>query len=253
MPGRMRVLLVDDETKGLELLRMRLVEDGYDVQTASVGTDGLRRAYDEHPDVIMLDLLMPGMDGLEVCRRLRDMTDAVIVFVTVKGSTEDIVRGFQAGADDYVVKPYNYAELRARLEARLRRRSEGQALPPIRLAQGEAVLIADPSRRLVFIQDGRSVQLTPKEFELLQFMVRNRGRVLSAEAILANVWGPGYEDEGDLVKQFIHRLRSKLEPDPSTPEYIVTIRGSGYTFEEDTRPVRREKEQVDSQAARSAA
>ena len=109
-------------------------------------------------------------------------------------------------------------------------------MPPVRLAKSEALLMADPDRRLVFISDGRAVQLTPREFELLQYMLRNRGKVLSARAILANAWGPEYAGEDTLVKQFIHRLRVKLEPDPASPEYIVTIRGSGYAFEEDTRP-----------------
>jgi DNA-binding response OmpR family regulator len=230
-----RVLIIDDELRTLELLAMRLAEDGYLVEKASTGEQGLRMAYGFHPDVVILDVIMPGMDGLQVCQQLRVMTDAVILFVTVRSRTEDIVRGLRAGADDYVIKPYKYQELRARIKACLRRRKE-TALPPLRLAQGEAILSADPSRRLVFLNDGRSVQLTPTEFDLLEYLINNQGRVLSADAILANVWGPGYSGEHQLVKQFIYRLRSKLEPDPSDPEYILTVRGSGYTFEEDTKP-----------------
>lgn len=238
MTGRIRILLIDDDIKGLEILRLSFVRDGYEVMTANSGAEGLRQAYNHHPDAILLDRIMPGMEGLDVCRRLREMTDAVIIFLSVKGVTDDVVRGLQSGADDYVVKPCKYAEVKARLEACLRRRSASAPVQPVRLAHGEAFLVSDPSRRLVFVDDGRSVQLTPKEFDLLQFLIRHRGRVLSPVTILANVWGPEYVSERDLVKQFIHRLRAKLEADPSQPGHIVTIRGSGYSLEEDTKPIR---------------
>ncbi|HEY46584.1 MAG TPA: response regulator transcription factor [Anaerolineae bacterium] len=235
MQSRTRVLIIDDEYKTLEILGMRLSQDGFEVTTATTGEAGLKLAYETHPDAILLDIIMPGIDGFKVCRRLREVTDAVIMLVSVKGDSDDVIRGLHSGADDYIVKPYNYLELLARLYACLRRRADAK-LPPLRLQRGEAVLITDPSRRLVFINDGRSVQLTPKEFELLRYLVKNQGRVLSADAILSNVWGPEYKGERDLVKQFIYRLRNKLEADPSKPEYIVTVRGSGYAFEEDTRP-----------------
>jgi DNA-binding response OmpR family regulator len=215
---------------------LRLEEEGFDVQTAADGPSGLRKAYDWHPDAILLDVVMPGVDGFETCRRLREMTDAVIVVVSVRGQDHEIIRGLEAGADDYVVKPFDFHLLRARLLACLRRGADSRPMAPVRLAKTEALLMADPDRRLVFISDGRSVQLTPREFELLQYMLRNRGRVLSPEAILRNVWGPEYAGEHGLVKQFIHRLRMKLEPDPGSPEYIITIRGAGYAFEEDTKP-----------------
>ncbi len=235
MQSRTRVLIIDDEYKTLELLGMRLRQDGFEVTTATSGELVLKFAYETHPDAILLDVKMPGMDGLRACRHLREVTDAVIIFVTVKGDREDIIRGLHMGADDYIVKPYSYQELLARLSACLRRRADSKLLP-LRLQRGEAVLIADPTRRLVFIEDGRSVQLTPKEFALLKFLVKNSGKVLSADEILTNVWGLEYQGERDLVKQFIYRLRNKLEPDPSKPEYIITVRGSGYAFEEDTRP-----------------
>lgn len=235
MDGRTRVLIIDDDYKTLEILGMRLSQDGFEVTTATTGEMGLKLAYETHPDAILLDIIMPGMDGFNACSRLREVTDAVIMLVTVKGVSEDVIRGLHSGADDYIVKPYNYQELLARLNACLRRRADSK-LPPLRLQRGEAALITDPSRRLVFINDGRSVKLTPKEYELLRYLVENRGRVLSADAILTNVWGPEYKGERDLVKQFIYRLRNKLEVEPSKPEYIVTVRGSGYAFEEDTRP-----------------
>lgn len=236
MSGRTRLLLIDDDARLGEILRLRLEEEGFEVQTATDGPRGLRLAYDWHPHAILVDVVMPGVDGLETCRRLREMTDAVILVISVRGQDHEIIRGLEAGADDYVVKPFDFQLLRARLLACLRRGADSRPMAPVRLAKTEALLMADPDRRLVFISDGRSVQLTPKEFDLLQYMLRNRGRVLSPEAILQNVWGPEYGGENGLVKQFIHRLRVKIEPDPGFPEYIVTIRGSGYAFEEDTRP-----------------
>jgi len=234
--GRARILIIEDDAPYSEILRMRLEEEGFEIRQTGDAASGMRAAYDWHPAAILLDVVMPGLDGFEACQRLREMTDAVIIITSVHGRDEDIVRGLDAGADDYVVKPFDYQVLRSRLLACLRRGSDARPMSPVRLAKSEALLMADPERRLVFISDGRAVQLTPREFELLQYLLRNRGKVLSARAILANVWGPEYAGEDTLVKQFIHRLRTKLETDPASPEYIVTIRGSGYTFEEDTKP-----------------
>ncbi|NIM92151.1 MAG: response regulator [Anaerolineales bacterium] len=231
-----RILVIDDEIKVLKILSTRLRMDGFDVFTASTDMAGMRLAYEMHPDVIVLDIIMPGVDGFEVCQRLRTLTDAIIILVSGRRYTEDIVHGLRVGADDYMVKPYNYKELVARMRAFLRRRANAP-IPPFRLTHGEALLVADASRRLIFINDGRSVYLTPKEYDLLVYLVKNQGKVLSADALLANVWGPEYRGEHHLVKQFIYRLRNKIEQDPSNPEFIVTIRGSGYTFEEDTRPI----------------
>jgi DNA-binding response OmpR family regulator len=233
MAGRIRVLVIEDEYKTLELLALRLQEDGFEVLKATSGTVGLKIAYESHPDAIILDVMMPGMDGFEVCRRLRDMTDAVILFGTARGQIEDIVHGLQLGADDYIVKPYAYQELRARLTACLRRRHTAEKPAPVLGASGAVFWLTDPSRREVFI-DGRIVQLTPKEFELFRYLAKNQGKVLSTDAILANVWGPEYAGERSLVKQYIYRLRCKLEPDSSEPRCIFTLRGSGYMFEGDS-------------------
>src|SRR3990172_470567 len=192
MNGKKRLLVIDRDLRFGEVLQLRLQDDGFEVQQAADGQNGLRMAYDWHPNAILIEANLPGVDGFEACRRLRDMTEAVIIIVSAKGRDHEIIRGLEAGAD--------------------------------------------PDRRLVFVSDGRSVQLTPREFDLLQYLLRNRGRVLTPEAILANVWGPEYSGEETLVKQFIHRLRMKIEPDPANPEHIVTIRGSGYALEEDTRP-----------------
>ena len=231
MAKKTRVLVIDDDVTLANLLGMLLEKDGIEALTASNGPEGLRAARREKPDAIILDIMMPGMSGYEVCRRLRKFTDAVIVFVSVKSDTENIVRGLHLGADDYVVKPYTYQELSSRLMACLRRLS-ADALPPVYKASSEIMFVTDPDRRLVFINN-QETQLTPTEFEVLKYLIKNQGKVLSADAILANAWGPEYIGERELVKQFIYRLRSKLEPDPKDPKYIQTVRGSGYVFEVD--------------------
>jgi DNA-binding response OmpR family regulator len=233
MAGRIRVLVIEDEYKTLELLALRLQEDGFEVLKATSGKIGLKMAYESHPDAIILDVMMPGMDGFEVCRRLRDMTDAAILFGTARGQIEDIVHGLRLGADDYIVKPYAYQELRARLTACLRRQRTAEKPAPVLGGSGNVLWLTDPSRREVFIS-GRIVQLTPKEFELFRYLAKNQGKVLSPDAILANVWGPEYAGEHSLVKQYIYRLRCKLEPDSSEPQCIFTLRGSGYMFEGDS-------------------
>jgi DNA-binding response OmpR family regulator len=235
MQGKTRVLIIDGEVLVQNLLGLLLEGDGFEVFSALSGARGLELARQAVPEAIILDVRLPDMDGFEVCQRLRKTTDAVILFATAKDNKEDVVRGLQLGGDDYVVKPYCYEELVARLKACLRRQKADRRPTFVRSAQGEGLLL-DPSQRVVFIENGESVQLTPKEFELLRFMVEKRGQVLSADDILSNVWGPAYVGEKDLVKQFIRRLRSKLELDPSDPQSIVTIRGSGYAFEEVTKP-----------------
>lgn len=231
MATKTRVLVIDDDVTLANLLCMLFEKDGFEAISAPNGPDGLRLARKEKPDAIILDIMMPGMHGYEVCRRLRKITDAVIVFVSVKGRTEDIVRGLHLGGDDYVVKPYTYEELSSRVQACMRRRTKDN-LPPVYKASSEVMLVTDPERRLVFINN-KETQLTPTEFEVLKYLIKNQGKVLSADAILANAWGPEYVGERELVKQFIYRLRSKLELDPKDPKFIQTVRGSGYVFEAD--------------------
>jgi len=224
-----RVLVIDDDIMLSNMLALLLETDGFEVAAANSGQDGLNLAEQLEPDAIVLDIKMPGMNGFEVCRRLREKSDAAILFASVRNKPEDIVRGLRVGGDDYVVKPYTYQELSSRLMACLRRRRAG--MPPAVLeASGEVMLVADPDRRLVFVND-QEIQLTPTEFEVLMYLMKNKGRVLSQDAILANAWGPEYLGDQSLVKQFVYRLRNKLEPEPSEPYYIVTVRGSGYVFE----------------------
>lgn len=224
-----RVLVIDDDVTLANLLCMLLEKDGYQATVTNSGEEGLRVAGQLNPDAVILDIMMPGMSGYEVCRKLRQMTDAVIIFVSVKGSTADIILGLQMGGDDYVTKPYTYVELANRLQACLRRRGTTK-LPSVLKAAKNLMLVTDPDRRLVFV-DNQETQLTPTEFEVLKYLMKHQGKVLSPDAILANAWGPEYVGAHELVKQFIYRLRSKLEPDPSNPSYILTVRGSGYVFE----------------------
>ncbi len=229
MPRRFRVLIVDDQQDVLILLRAMLTAEGFDVVEAQDALTALRVAYQTHPDVILLDVMMPDVDGFEACRRLRDMTDVPIIFVTAKGSIQDVVRGLSLGADDYVVKPFDKSELISRLTACLRRTGEhvdekGEFVFPA------ASIILDCDRHELMIGT-RTVYLTPKEFEVLRLLIRHAGKVLSADAILTRVWGPEWIGEPDLVKQYIYRLRQKIETDPRSPRHLHTVRGAGYYFD----------------------
>ena len=229
-----KILIVDDDAASLNLLRMHLERDRFAVLTAGSGTEGLRLAYEHKPDAVILDVRMPGMDGHEVCGRLRDISDAAILFVTVLKAPQDIVRGLELGADDYIIKPFNYDELSARLQACLRRRA-AQRRRAVAAGTPPFPWSLDLGRREV-VQGSKRVQLTPKEFEVLKFFLDHPDKVLAADEILTQLWGPTYVGDPDLVKQFVYRLRAKLEDNPSEPQYLVTVRGAGYAFEPDTRP-----------------
>ena len=223
------VLVIDDEAGARNMLRIALTAEGFSVVLAEDAVSGLRAAYQHHPDAILLDVMMPDVDGYEACRRLREMTSTPILFLTAKGSIEDIVRGFSLGADDYIVKPFNIAELKYRLKGCLRR-SEDQGGHKSEVLFPAPSIMLDCERHELMIED-RTVYLTPKEFEILRLLVRHAGKVLSADAILVHVWGSERIGEPDLVKQYIYRLRQKVEPDPDAPKYIHTVWGSGYYFD----------------------
>ena len=229
MRRRFRILVIDDEPDMLGMLQRLLSREGFEVVVAQDALSGLRAAYKNHPDAILLDVMMPNVDGFEACRRLREMTDVPIVFVTAKGLIEDIVRGLSLGADDYVVKPFETTELVSRLTACLRRAGERTAEKSDFLFPADSVVL-DCGRHEMVIGE-RTVYLAPKEFEVLRLLVRHTGKVLSADAILTRVWGPEWIGEQDLVKQYIYRLRQKLEGDPSSPRYLHTVRGEGYYFD----------------------
>ena len=231
MRRRFRILVVDDNPDVLKMLRMMLEAEGFEVVEAPDALSALRAAYRTRPDAVLLDVMMPELDGFEVCRRLRDMTDAPIIFVTARGAIDDIVRGFSMGGDDYVTKPFDRSELLSRLRACLRRVAEGaNGSAEILFPTGSMML--DCGRHELVMGD-RAIGLTPKEFEVLRLLVRHAGKVLSTKAILVRAWGPERIGDPDLVKQCIYQLRQKIEPDPRSPRYLHTIRGEGYFFDVD--------------------
>lgn len=224
-----KILVVDDDPILLQLIGTSLKQDNYEVIIASNGEEGLRLLSELKPHLIILDIMMPTMDGWEICSRVRKISTVPIVMLTALGSEEDIVRGLRAGADDYLVKPFRRDELLARVSAVLRRTSmpPPSAKAPLRFGNGE--LIIDPTDRQVTL-NGAEIELTPTEFDLLLFMAHRAGRILSTEFIFENVWS--YDSDANLesVKWYMWRLRKKIEKKPSSPKYIITERGVGYRF-----------------------
>jgi DNA-binding response OmpR family regulator len=223
-----RILVVDDEARYVRLMEANLVSAGYEVITASSGTEALDLVDKKHPDLVLLDVMMPGIDGIEVCRRIRRFSNVPIIMVTAKGSENDRVRGLDAGADDYIVKPYAATELLARVRAVLRRAEiSDNSFQASVFTHGD--LRVDYARAKVFLRDDE-IQLSATEYRLLLQFVRNLGRVMTSEELLSNVWGPGYRNDKEILWVSISRLRQKLEDDPKNPEYIVTRQGLGYTM-----------------------
>jgi len=235
-----KVLVVDDEPHIVELVRYNLEREGFQVTVAYDGQEALQRARTDRPDLIVLDLMLPYVDGLEVCRTLRRESTVPILVLTAKDGELDRVLGLETGADDYVTKPFSPRELVARVRAILRRaRPEsavGAAQP--RLVAGDLVL--DPNTREVFLA-GRPVELTTKEFDLLRLLMAHPNRVFTRDALLEHVWGYDYFGGTRTVDMHISRLRDKIEDDPASPTYIVTVRRVGYKFKvpEATRRPRR--------------
>ncbi|MBK8137456.1 MAG: response regulator transcription factor [Chloroflexi bacterium] len=221
------VLIVDDDEGTLRVLELLLTRRGFEVVKAQTAEEGLRKAYRFQPDIVLLDVSMPNMDGWEMCRRLRDMSDVPIIFLTAHHDTSDVVQGLELGADDYVPKPWDPDELVARLKAHLRRAP--------RAASNEELVFDDGDFRVnflnreVFVRD-QMRHLTPKEFNLLGILVHNAGRVVSRDELVRQAWGEEYGDAIDSLKLYIHYLRQKLENDPDNPTYILTSRGVGYRF-----------------------
>lgn len=223
-----KLLIIDDDAKLVQALELYLSKAGYEVITAADGLEGLQEMYAHRPDLIILDIMMPKMDGWKACRRIREVSDVPIIMLTARGQEYDKVKGLKQGADDYVAKPFGLKELAARVEAVLRR----TRLPPP--TEG-AVLYADEelvidSERWEVSRGGEPLELTATERRLLFYLVHNAGRVLTHRQLLERVWGPEYIDEVDYVKLYIWRLRQKIEEEPSQPRYILTERGIGYKF-----------------------
>ena len=224
----MKILLVDDEKEFVKILTVafQVYRPDYTLIAAYTGTEGLTKAETEDADLVVLDVMLPDIDGLEVCRRLRARGNIPIILLTAKDREDEIVEGFEAGADDYVTKPFSYRTLMARIDAVLRRI---RGMPPTErpgiLCWGD--LVVDFVQRQVKLQ-GQSVDLTPKEYRILEELARNAGQVVSHRALLAHIWGDEYRDEPQYLKTYIYRLRRKIEADPRRPRYILTLYGDGY-------------------------
>ena len=224
-----RILVVDDEPQILRSLRTTLASHGYDVQTAATGEEALAAVDGRLPDLVVLDLVLPGLSGLEVCRRLRARSSLPILVLSARGDERDKVAALDLGADDYLTKPFGVNELLARIRAALRRAAGARGPSAVVDADG---LRVDFDRRQV-TRDGAEVRLTPTEFDLLKVLVVNAGRVLTHGYLLRTVWGPEYEGESQLLRVFIGQLRRKVERDPSRPQHILTDPGVGYRFRSD--------------------
>ena len=234
-----QILIVDDEPQIRRVLRTTLISHGYTAIEARTGDEALDVLRNEHADLVLLDVNMPGRSGLETCREIRASSDVPIIMLTVRNTESDKVQALDAGADDYVVKPFGAEELMARIRAALRRGAPSDSPP----AFVSADLKIDFEKRTVLVK-GKPVRLTPKEFELLRHLVANQGKTVGHRRLLQAVWGPDYGDETEYLRVFINQLRKKIEPDPQHPRYIHTEPWVGYRFEppqERARPGRSEK------------
>lgn len=225
---RTRVLVVDDEPQYIRAIRINLEASGYAVISAPDGQTALQLAADERPDLILLDVRLPDLDGYEVCSRVREFSTVPVIMLTALAETADKIKGLEVGADDYVTKPFSAGELLARIRAALRRAemNERQTSEPIFRAGRLEVNFDQHLVRL----DGQVVRLTPTEYCLLCEMTKQPGHVLTPGYLLERVWGEGYEGDDQLVWLAIHRLRRKIEPDPNNPQFIQTNPGAGYLF-----------------------
>ncbi len=222
-----RVLVVEDEESYRDALAYMLRKEGFDVATAATGPEALAEFERSGADIVLLDLMLPGLPGTEVCRRLRQVSAVPVIMVSAKDSEVDKVVGLELGADDYITKPYSPRELVARVRAVLRRGNDVEPVPPTLEAGGVRM---DVDRHSVTV-DGTGVRLPLKEFELLEMLLRNAGRVLTRGQLIDRVWGSDYVGDTKTLDVHVKRLRAKIEPDPSEPRFLVTVRGLGYKFD----------------------
>jgi len=225
---KFRILVVDDERRMVGFIRLNLEQDGFEVIEAYSGTEALDRLRDSLPDLILLDVMMPDIDGFEVLRTIRELGQVPVIMLTAKGEEEDIVKGLELGADDYVTKPFSPRELVSRVKAVLRRGSTFEDSDEGVIEVDDRLKI-DFGRREVWVDD-ELVKLRPTEYRLLYHLIQNAGWVLTHDQILTKVWGYEYRDEPHYVRLYINYLRKKIEKDPSNPVYILTERGVGYRF-----------------------
>jgi two-component system KDP operon response regulator KdpE len=222
-----RILVVDDEPQIRRVMRTSLAARGYEVTEARSGEEALEKTRDGKYDLVLLDINMPGMGGLEACRAIRSGSDAAIIMLTVRNTEKDKVEALDAGADDYVTKPFSTPELLARIRAALRRAPVAPDAEPQRIRLQDAE-IDFPSRRISV--RGRQIRLTPKEFDLLRYLVMHPNKTIPHRELLQAVWGPDYGDELEYLRVFVNQLRKKIEPDPSKPRYLLTEPWVGYRF-----------------------
>lgn len=222
------ILVVDDEPRIRRFVRMNLDLEGYQVSEADNGLAALGKVRDEMPDLVLMDVAMPVMDGFETLARIREVSSVPVIMLTVKSDENDRIKGLDLGADDYVTKPFSPRELSSRIRAVLRR------IEPSKPGDGTPLVIDDDlsidfPRRAVIVR-GEYIKLRPTEYRLLMHLVENAGWIVPQETLLAKVWGPEYRDDNQLLRLYITYLRKKIEPDPANPRYIFTERGVGYRF-----------------------
>jgi two-component system KDP operon response regulator KdpE len=225
----MKILIIDDDQSLLQLLSNQLTSRGFLVTTAFDGSEGLKKAYQFQPDLVVLDVMLPDTDGYTVCERLREFSDVPVIFLSARNTDSGVLRGFGAGGDDYLKKPFNIEELLARIKALLRRMADSDFDPEF---YDDGHLNADLARKKVTL-DGEHVHLSKTEFKLLSLLIRRRGDVLPHKFLLDEVWGPGYSDSTSILQLYIRYLRIKIEKDSNQPEYINTEWGIGYWFKPD--------------------
>jgi len=223
-----KILVVDDEERMLRFIRLNLEHDGFQVIEAIKGHEALDKMRTDMPDMILLDVMLPDLDGFEVLKMVREISNIPVIMLTAKGEEDDRVRGLELGADDYVTKPFSPRELVSRVKAVLRR-VEMEGAEEVDVIQVDERLKIDFNRREIWV-DGELVKLRPTEYRLLYHLVQNAGWVLTYDQILSRVWGYEYRDEPHYVRLYINYLRQKLEEDPANPKYILTERGVGYRF-----------------------
>ncbi len=228
--NKTRILVVDDELSIVKFLRANLEANGFEVLAATDGAEALQTFEMELPDLVVLDIMMPKMDGFEVCRRLREWSQVPIIMLSARGDVSDKVKCLDLGADDYITKPFGKGELIARVRAVLRRTEAAATVPSQPSFTGGDLQISFAQRRVTIA--GKEVKLTPTEYNLLQEFVLNAGKVLTHTHLLNKVWGSEYREEREYLHVFVRRLRAKLEPDPTNPRYITTVPGVGYQFKD---------------------
>jgi len=223
-----RILIVDDELSIVKFVRAVLKDKGYEVLTATNGAEAVQTMEQELPDLVLLDINMPALDGFEVCRRLREWSEVPIIMLSARADETDKIKCLNLGADDYLTKPFNTEELLARIRAVFRRTKEATVIPTQASFSSGDLNINFAGRRVTV--GGKEVRLTPTEYSLLKELVLNVNKVLTHRMLLGNVWGPEYRDEREYLHVFMGRLRNKLEFDPAHPKYLITVAGVGYQF-----------------------